>query len=568
MTSPNFSTHAPSTSATSLERCDALVQSLAAKKDTWVRTPNARRIQLLERCIDRCVAVAEEWVRHACRAKGLDFLSPRSGEEWLAGPMPVVRNLRMLAESIADNGAPRIKNMERRGDQWIVEIFPDSFVESLMYRGFKAEVWIEPGQEPSQGKIYREKATGELPPGKVALVLGAGNVASIGPMDALYKLFVEDEVVILKTNPVNEYLKPYWEEAFRPLIDEGVFCVVRGGAEVGKHLTNHAAVDTIHLTGSDRTYDAIVWGGDPEERAQRKATGQKALDKPISSELGAVTPILVVPGPWNKYELDFQARNVASMVANNASFNCNAGKLLVTSSRWPLREKFLGLVEKHLAETPPRAAYYPGAQQRYDGFLEAYPNARPLGPRSARVVPWTIIPDVPPTAGEYALRTEAFCGILAETALPSKDPGEFLTDMVEFANESCWGTLSCVVIAHPATQKGYGEAFEDAIASLRYGGIAVNCFAGVIYALVGPTWGAFPGHTDEDIRSGRGVVHNTFMFDHPQKSVVRAPFHIDPTPAWFADHKTGDQLGPALVKFEARPSLMRLPTVLPAAMRG
>ncbi len=568
MTSPNFAKDAPKTSSTTLERCDALVAKLAAKKDVWVRTPNERRIQLLERCIDRTVAVADEWVRRACKAKGLDYHAPRSGEEWLAGPMPVVRNLRMLAEAIAQGGAPRFNGLSRKGDQWIADIFPSGMVESLMWRGFKAEVWMEPGAEPTQGRLYREKAKGNLPPGKVALVLGAGNVASIGPMDALYKLFVEDEVVILKTNPVNEYLLPYWEEAFRPLLDEGVFVVVRGGAKVGKHLVNHADVDTIHLTGSDRTHDAIVWGGDRDEQARRKASGDKAVTKPISSELGAVTPILVVPGPWTKAELDFQARNVVSMIANNASFNCNAGKLIVTSERWPLRQQFLDKIEEHLEKTPPRVAYYPGAQDRYDGFLEAYPNARPLGPRSSRVVPWTIIADVPPSKDEYALRTEAFCGVVAQTALPSKDPGAFIDDMVEFANESCWGTLSCVVLACPSTQASYGAQLEDAIQNLRYGGIAINCFAGVIYALVGPTWGAHPGHTDEDIQSGRGVVHNAFLFDHPQKSVVRAPFHIEPTPAWFTDHKTGHLLGPALVKFEAKPSLVRLPFVLPAAMRG
>ena len=40
----------------------------------------------------------------------------------------------------------------------------------------------------------------------------------------------------------------------------------------------------------------------------------------------------------------------------------------------------------------------------------------------------------------------------------------------------------------------------------------------------------FPGHTLEDIQSGRGVVHNAFLFDHPQKSVVYLPLRIKPTP--------------------------------------
>lgn len=568
MTSPNFAADAPKTSSTPLERCDALVERLSSNKDKWVRTPNERRIQLLERCIDRTVAVAEEWVHQACKEKGIDFHGPRAGEEWLAGPMVVVRNLRMLVEAIREDGAPRVNEMYEKHGRWIADIFPESFLEKLMYRGFKAEVWIEPGKEPTQGRIYREKAKGNIGPGKVALVLGAGNVSSIGPMDALYKLFVEDEVVILKTNPVNEYLLPYWEEAFRPLVDEGVYAIVRGGAQVGAHLVHHPKVDTIHMTGSDRTFDAIVWGSSPEEQARRKASGEKVIDKPISAELGAVTPVLVVPGPWTEDDLDFQARNVVSMVANNASFNCNAGKVLVTSARWPEREKLLARIEHLLAETPPRQAYYPGAQQRYDGFLAAYPQAKALGPRSSRVVPWTIIRDVPPKKGEHALTQEAFCGVLAETKLDSAGPREFLSDMVAFANDACWGTLSCVILIHPATATAYAKELDQAIADLRYGGIAINCFAGVIYALVGPSWGAFPGHPDTDIRSGRGVVHNGLLFDHPEKSVVYAPFHIAPTPAWFADHKTAHELGRELVKLEANPSLVRLPLVLPVALRG
>ena len=93
-------------------------------------------------------------------------------------------------------------------------------------------------------------------------------------------------------------------------------------------------------------------------------------------------------------------------------------------------------------------------------------------------------------------------------------------------------------------------------------------WAGVIYGLCTPPWGAFPGHPLEDIRSGRGWVHNTFLLDHPQKTVLKEPFRIAPTPAWFSDHKTQAKLGEALVAFEAAPSLLKLPRVLAAALRG
>lgn len=569
MSSPDFATDAPKSSSTPREQIDALLEKLAARKDDWVRTPTERRVFLLRRCIDRTLGCSAEWVRAACRAKGLDPDEPRAGEEWLAGPMTTIRNLRLLAEALEAGGQPSPKRLYQRPDgQWVAEIFPANRWEALMFSGVRAEVWMEPGREPTQGRIYRQKARGTLPPGKVALVLGAGNVASIGPMDALYKLFVEDEVVILKTNPVNAYLQPYWEESFRPLVEEGVFYVVRGGAETGSHLVHHPRVDTIHMTGSDRTHDAIVWGADPEEQARRKRTGEKLVNKPITSELGAVTPVFVVPGPWSEADMAFQARHIAGMVANNASFNCNAAKVLVTANGWSERERFLEHVERALAATPPRIAYYPGAQKRYDGFLSHYPNAKALAQRTESVVPWTIIPDVPAQKGEYALTNEAFCGVLAQVQIGSADPRAFLEEMVEFGNEACWGTLSCVILIHPETQKKYAAELDSAIARLRYGGIAVNAFAGLLYALVSPSWGAFPGHPLEDIRSGRGVVHNTFLFDHPERTVLFAPFRIRPTPAWFPDHKTVHQLGAALTRFEAKPSLLNLPPVLSAALRG
>ena len=118
-------------------------------------------------------------------------------------------------------------------------------------------------------------------PGKVALVLGAGNVSSIPPMDVLYKLFVENEVVVCKMNPVNAHVGAKLERAFKPLIDGGCLAIGYGGAQVGAHLAEHPQIDTLHVTGSDRTYDAIVWGADPEEQKRRKARGEPKNAKPV-----------------------------------------------------------------------------------------------------------------------------------------------------------------------------------------------------------------------------------------------------------------------------------------------
>lgn len=569
MASPDFPEPPPAVPATPLDKVDAAVARLHANAEKWVDTSIPRRIELLESCVVTTLEAAEGWVETARRAKGIPDGDQRIGEEWLGGPMTLVRNIRLLIDSLKEGGQPQIPRMEERPDgQKVAVVFPRNFTEKLIFTGFKGEVWLEPGAQPTQGRIYREKAAGQRPEGGVALVLGAGNVASIGPMDALYKLFVDDEVVICKTNPVNAYLGEYWEHSLKALVDEGFLEVVHGGAEVGAHLCEHDDVVSIHITGSDRTHDVIVWGADPEERERRMAEDDPKLDKPISSELGAVTPVMVVPGDWSEKDLVFQARHVAGMVANNGSFNCNAAKVLVVQKDWKHKERFLELVKEKLGNIPARKAYYPGAKDRYQGFLSNYPQAEALGQGGDDVVPWTVIPEVPAREGEYALTNEAFCGVLALVELDVPDAGAFIDRMVGFANDECWGTLSCMILIDPKTEKANKERFERAIGELRYGGIGVNVWAGVIYGAVSTTWGAFPGHTLKDIQSGRGVVHNTYLIDHPQKSVLRAPFNIFPLPVWFADHRNSIELGRRMTQFEAYPSLFKVPKVAFAALKG
>ena len=569
MASPHFPEPPSPIPPTSLTEIDARLASLAERKQAWVETSVSERIALLRACMETTLAVAPEWVAAACQAKGLDVNSHTSGEEWLAGPYTVLRNLRLFAEALEANGRPALPKVWTRPDgQMVAQVFPSNTTDKLLFTGFSAEVWLQPGTDASQGKRYRDKAHGVASEPKIALVLGAGNVASIGPMDALYKLVVDDEVVILKTNPVNAYLGPYYERAFQPLIDKGFYTVVHGGAEQGAHLTNHPLVDSIHITGSDATHDIIVFGADPDERARRKAANDPLNTRPITSELGCVTPCMIIPGDWSEADLDYHALNVASMVTNNASFNCNACKVVVTAEGWPQRERFLEKLHAALAAVPPKKAYYPGARQRYAAFLEHYGNAVQLQPDGDAHVPWTILPNVPAAEGEYALTNEAFCGVLAEVTLPATTPAEFMERALTFANEECWGTLSCMTIIDPKTQRANAAAFDAFIAGLEYGGIAINAWAGMIYALVVLPWGAYPGHTLDDIRSGIGVVHNAYLLDTPQKSVLRAPFRVKPKPAYFATHTNTHKLGPALMRFEMAPSIFKVPSVAAAAFKG
>ena len=136
------------------------------------------------------------------------------------------------------------------------------------------------------------------------------------------------------------------------------------------------------------------------------------------------------------------------------------------------------------------------------------------------------------------------------------------------ANTQLRGTLSANIIIHPKTLAALGSRFDELLQDLRYGAIGVNVWAAYSFLLGTATWGAFPGHTLEDVQSGRGVVHNAFMFDKPERTVVRGPFRAFPKPPWFVTHRKAHELGPKLTAMEYRPSLLKLPGILLTAMAG
>jgi aldehyde dehydrogenase (NAD(P)+) len=125
-----------------------------------------------------------------------------------------------------------------------------------------------------------------------------------------------------------------------------------------------------------------------------------------------------------------------------------------------------------------------------------------------------------------------------------------------------------------------GDAFDDALERLRYGTVTVNTWPGVGFSLATATWGAYPGNTLADVGSGIGVVHNAYLFDDPQKTVVRAPFApfprslgngertLLPTPPWFVTHRRANAAGRALFAYAANPSPLRLAATVLAAMRA
>ena len=560
---------------TSQPQLDAAVTHLQDHKRAWAGLPIAERIALLDELRARLEQVSARWAGAAARAEGLPEGSHGAGEEWLVGPYMMQRNLRLLRQSLAEiarHGRPRIPGPVRTlaDGQVTAQVFPHSIYDRALFPGVTAEVWMEP--EVSREQLADTQALAYQQPaeGAVALVLGAGNVSSIGPTDALYKFFVENRVVAYKMHPVNAYLGPLIEEAFAPLVARGFLRVVYGEAAEGEYLCSHPGVDEIHITGSHHTVEAIAFGPGAEGQ-QRKAERRPRLDKPISAELGNVSAVIVVPGAWSDVDVRYQAENLVSSLANNAGFNCNATRLVIQQAGWYKRHRLLDEMRRLLGQVAPRSAYYPGAAERFERFAQAHPEAEQFGRPDAGQLPWMLIPELSPDRPEdLCFHTEAFCGVFGETALEASSAAEFLERATDFVNEKVWGTLNVTLIVHPSSLRDQetAAALERAVARLRYGTVSINHWAAVGFGLMTTPWGAFPGHDLYDVQSGIGVVHNTLMFSRPQKTVVRSLFEAWPKPPWFVSHRTALPLAKALADFERRPTPLKLAGITWHGVRG
>jgi acyl-CoA reductase-like NAD-dependent aldehyde dehydrogenase len=200
----------------------------------------------------------------------------------------------------------------------------------------------------------------------------------------IQKLFVERSVVVLKPNPVNEYLGPIVEEAFSALTERGFLRVVYGGAEEGRYLSRHDLVDAVHMTGSEKTFNALVFGGGSEP----------VLGKPVTAELGNVSPLIVVPGPWREREVTAQGAKLATWLTVNAGCNCLTPRVVIQKRSWEHRDALNQAIRNALSRTDTRPAFYPGADSWQAAFVDAHPEAWQEGAPAEGELPWTYIPGV------------------------------------------------------------------------------------------------------------------------------------------------------------------------------
>lgn len=548
---------------------EALVRSVDAFAAASVHCDIGERILLCRQCLPRVAEVALDWAATAAHHKSGRVCKPEPAEDLLSGPAVVLRQLQLTIqtlESIASSGVLSLISSPEHTEtgQLKIRVFPTrGLFDSVVFNRVSASVILKQGVSSNQ--IHGQRIDQAINPtfDKTTVVLGAGNVSSIPATDCLNRILLDGDRVVLKLNPVNEYLQPFLERAFEPLIRRGLLMIVRGGGDIGAALVHHPDVDAVHITGATATHDAIVWGSAPVEREARKDRNEPFLKKTITSELGNVSPWIVVPGVYSERQLTSQAEHIAASITNNASFNCLATKLIITSSRWPQRTRFLELIQDFLAATPVRYAYYPGAEERFRRFVGKDPCNVPDG-----CLPWTLLVNQSPSERPELFETESFVPVCAEMSLDVESPTEYLQATVEFVNHRVFGTLCASVTVPHDFQTRQSRSLANAVSHLQYGTVCINQWSGLSYALISTPWGAWPGATLQNPGSGIGNVHNTYLLDGVEKTILQGPLMTFPKPVWFPSHRRAQAVALSLVKIYAKPSLLRLPKLGFAAALG
>lgn len=516
---------------TPLETIKQYLQELKDHQLEWAQlTPISERIKLLEEVLSNIDKYSDEWIQLDLAARKVPKGHWGEHESAPLGPIGskllVLDYLLTLKKLEQHGGNKPFAKARQDGDRVIVDSFPRSEEDEKRLPGVRAEIHLMEGTRVEdlpklQAKNYKDPAY----KGGVALVLGAGNVAHLTIRDLFHKLLEEKKVVIIKSNPVIEYMGPLLEKVLKPFIERGFIRIVVGGTKEGTLLVNHPLVDEIIMTGSDKTFEAIVYGGGPDGQ-KNKANDKRAINKPVAGELGSVSPVIVVPGNWADEDFEHYSELLLHMIIINSGYACLATRIVVLPKNWEGSKKLMSMLIDKMSKTPLAVKFYPGTNQTVQDAMACYPDAIKFGELGENSQPIIFANNLDPNKDEVAYTREFWMTFSAQVALEGDTKEEFLKNAVEFANKKLWGTLVATLFIDPKSQQELEEsgAFKKAIDNLRYGNVTINTFP-VITALAGNnSEGGYPGSTYNNIQSGNATVRNSLMLDKIEKTVFFAPF--------------------------------------------
>ena len=521
---------------------DRDISSMRLASKELISISNNELASIFQECIDQIPTFADYWVELETLHKKVEPDTSAVGEQWAGGPWLTVWGFRYLIESLKE--LPNINmNFDKMYDKnrHTLQVFPTKFIEKLLYMGVQGYIKLRNNMTIDDFKEYRgfESRINTKNP-TTTLVLGAGNQSCIPILDFAHHIVTRRSPVVLKLNPVNDYLKPVLENILAPFIKRRFLTIVNGDAELGKYLTNHQGISHIHLTGSSNTYENIVYGKKLSENEIGNKSLKKVNNKSITTELGNVTPVIVIPDRWSKSDIKVQAKKIATAKLQNAGFNCIAAQVVVIDKNWKQKDQLIDEVKKIIKSQKTRYFYYPGSKERISEINKS--SKIEILSQDSCEVPYSA--SVTESDDEFYFHNEVWGGTIIFKILDNVSTVNYIEKATTFCNDELWGNLGCTVLIKPKTERAYKDEFNTMIDNLKYGTVAINEWCALGFAIPSLPWGGYPGNKDSNIQSGQGYVHNSFLFESPLNGIVRTGFKplLNIDPPWFITHRNSHKV--------------------------
>ena len=539
---------------------DRFITTLRTKSKEYNSINNVQLASMLEETISNIKEVSFFWATICSDNKGTTK-TPAEGEEWLGGPFASVLATQYYIKSLTNDDDLTEKKYNSEENSY--KVFPNNFTERITFPFIDAKVIFNKSMSFDDINKYRGFSKRyEIDP-SITLVLGAGNFSSIPYLDVLYHLITRKSVILLKLNPVNEYLKPVFEKVFQNFIERGYIIVTTGNIDESKYMANHPGINHIHLTGSDKTFEDIVYGRELTEKERTTKSLSKINNKSITSELGNVTPIIIHPGKWSTSDIKYQARKIVTAKLNNNGFNCIAAQVVVLPDGWGQTDTLIKFVKHYMSKAKERKAYYPESIERLEKLEKdkGYERVNALS---------CVTPHLTREIKAYSKFEidEVWSSTIYFKKIEYTSIEDFANKAIDYCNNELWGNLGVSVIIKDHDRKFNKHITNLYTEKLNYGTVAVNEWAAIGYIIPQLPWGGFPGNRDNDIQSGQSVVHNSMLFESPLKGVVNTKFRISRLidPPWFVTNKKARRLFKNLTYYQINNSNINFLKLIFAAL--
>ena len=514
---------------------DRNISTLRLNSQSFSEVSNKVLYEMFEESIQNIKNVAYFWATISADNKGVAG-TVAEGEEWLGGPFASTIALQYYIDFLKNNNTELVTEDLIEDNK--IKVFPNKNIEKLLFPFVTADIHF--AKNMSKSDIIGSRGFGNRLGFKkgITLILGAGNVSSIPLLDTIYDMVVNRHCILLKLNPVNEYLKPVFEKVFENFISRGFMIITTGNNNISSYMTSHPGISNMHLTGSDKTYENIVYGSVLSLRDKGKKTLSKKNKKPFTSELGNVTPFIIHPGKWSKSEIKYQARKIVTAKLNNNGFNCIAAQVVVFPKKWSQSEQLVNAIKKQLSIEKNRLAYYPNSIEVLNK-LKLEKNV---------VQENDVFCDTPHLTKDLDLNdfyqdNEVWSSTLFFKFIEYSDELDYVKKAINYVNNELWGNLGISVLLKNHNQKKNKYILDTYVELLKYGTIAINEWPALGFIIPTLPWGGFPGNKDTDIQSGQGYVHNAYFFESPLKGVLYSRFKLPIIdPVWFTTNKKGSKV--------------------------